>query len=218
LVTHGKLRAFGCSTFPAHLIVEAQHAARWRGTGRFWTEQPPYSILVRGVEREVLPVCQRYGMGVLTWSPLAFGFLSGNLGRPEAAADRSRPRLSPERFDSSRPENAAKFAAASKLADLAAELGCTLPELAVAFPVAHPAVTSVIVGPRTMGQLQGLLRGAELVLDDATLDRVDEIVAPGSDLATEGLWRSPALADPQLRRRPLAERSASAGDPSPTPG
>src|SRR5215813_3676620 len=182
LVHQGKIRAFGCSTFPAEEIVEAHHVAERRGLGRFRTEQPPYSILARGIEASLLPVCQRYRMGVLVWSPLAFGFLSGKY-RQDRSVDLStgRAALRPAQFDPSLAENAAKLEIVEQLIELAAGIGCTLPQLAVAFTVAHPAVTSVIIGPRTMQQLDDLLKGAALTLDDATLDRIDEIVPPGTD-------------------------------------
>ncbi|MGK5675538.1 aldo/keto reductase [Micromonospora sp. URMC 106] len=211
LVRAGKIRAFGCSTFPAEEIVEAQHVAERRGLGRFRTEQPPYSILARGIEADVLPVCQRYGMGVLVWSPLASGFLSGRYrdGRP-VDLTAGRPALTPARFDPSAPGNAAKYQAVERLVELAGDVGCSLPELAVAFTVAHPGVTSAILGPRTMAQLDGLLAGAALTLDDATLDRIDEIVPPGTDLyAPDGAWRPPVLTDPSLRRRLPADRPAA---------
>ncbi|MEE6258602.1 aldo/keto reductase [Plantactinospora sonchi] len=211
LVTQGKIRAFGCSTFPPEEIVEAHHVAERRGLGRFRTEQPPYSILARGVETSVLPVCQRYGMGVLTWSPLAWGFLSGRYrkGQPVDLSS-GRPQLAPARFDPSLPVNAAKLEIVEQLVDLATGLGCTLPQLAVAFAVAHPAVSSVIIGPRTMEQLDDLLAGASLTLDDATLDRIDEIVPPGTDVyQVDGAWRPPVLADPNRRRRALPDRAAA---------
>ncbi|PYC71687.1 aldo/keto reductase, partial [Streptomyces tateyamensis] len=209
LVRAGKIRSFGISTFPAHEIVEAQHTAERRMLARPRTEQQPYSLLARGVEAGVLPVCRRYGMGVLTWSPLASGYLSGRY-RAGAPVDLSRGRaaLTPARFDPAIPQNAAKLAAAEQLAQLAEELGCTLPELAVAFPLVHPAVTSVIIGPRTPEQLAGLLKGGELALDEAVLDRIDEIVPPGTDLyPPDGVWRPQSLLDPAQRRRPVAERS-----------
>jgi aryl-alcohol dehydrogenase-like predicted oxidoreductase len=211
LVRQGKLRAFGCSTFPAEEIVQAQWVAERRGLGRFRTEQPPYSLLARGIEASVLPVCQRYGMGVLVWSPLAWGFLSGRYrkGQPVDLAS-GRPALNPERFDPSVPENAAKFEAVEQLAELARDVGCSLPQLAVAFTVAHPAVTSAIIGPRTMEHLDGLLQGASLTLDDAMLDRIDEIIPPGTNLYhPDGAWRPPALSDAARRRRPLADRAAA---------
>jgi aryl-alcohol dehydrogenase-like predicted oxidoreductase len=211
LVRQGKIRAFGCSTFPAEQIAEAYHVARRCGLQRFRTEQPPYSLLARGIEASVLPACQRYGMGVLTWSPLAAGFLSGRY-RASQPADMSagRPALQPRLFDPQIAENAAKMAAVERLAELAADLGCSLPELAIAFTVAHPAVTSVITGPRTMEQLDGLLKGASLALDDAALDRIDEIVPPGTNVFhPDKAWVVPQLADAVLRRRPLAERAAA---------
>ncbi|MGW6504860.1 aldo/keto reductase [Nonomuraea angiospora] len=210
LVGQGKIRAFGCSTFPAADIVEAHHVAERRGLRRFRTEQPPYSLLARGVEADVLPVCRRYGMGVLTWSPLASGFLTGRIrkGQPIDLTT-GRASLSPNRFDPSIPENVAKLEVVEELIELAADLGCSLPELAVAFPVAHPAVTSVIIGPRTMEQLEATLKGAALTLDDRTLDRIDEIIPPGTDLyRADGAWRRPALTDTARRRRLPADRAA----------
>ncbi|MEV6034022.1 aldo/keto reductase [Nonomuraea sp. NPDC052116] len=210
LVGQGKIRAFGCSTFPAEDIVEAHHVSERRGLRRFRTEQPPYSLLARGVEADVLPVCRRYGMGVLTWSPLASGFLTGQFrkGQPIDLTT-GRASLSPNRFDPSIPENAAKLEVVEELIELATDLGCSLPELAVAFPAAHPAVTSVIIGPRTMEQLEATLKGAALTLDDRTLDRIDEIIPPGTDLyRADGAWRRPALTDTARRRRLPADRAA----------
>ena len=210
LVQQGKIRAFGCSTFPTEEIVEAQHVADRRGLGRFRTEQPPYSILARGVEASVLPACQRYGMGVLVWSPLAFGFLSGKY-RKDQSIDLStgRPSLHAEEFDPTIPENAAKLDIVEQLIELAASIGCTLPQLAVAFTVAHPAVTSAIIGPRTMQQLEDLVKGATLTLDDATLDRIDEIVPPGTTRYDPNSSLPPqALTDTARRRRPPNERAA----------
>lgn len=210
LVRAGKIRTFGCSTFPAEEIVEAHHAAERRALGRFRTEQPPYSILARGIEADVLPVARRYGMGVLTWSPLASGFLSGKyrLGRPVDLTS-GRAALTPARFDPAIPGNVAKLEAVEQLIALAESIGCTLPELAVAFAASHPAVTSVIIGPRTMEQLESLTKGATLTLDDETLDRIDEIVAPGTNLYhPDGAWRPPSLTDTTQRRRPREDRSA----------
>ncbi|MFD4764994.1 aldo/keto reductase [Streptomyces niveus] len=211
LVRDGKIRAFGCSTFPAEEIVESHVVAERRALQRFRTEQPPYSILARGIESAVLPVCERYGMGVLTWSPLASGFLTGKY-RKGGAIDLTtgRAALSPARFDPTLPVNIAKLEIVEQLAELAAGIGCSLPELSVAFTLAHPAVTSVIIGPRTMEQLDGLLKGASLTLDDATLDRIDEIVAPGTNVYhPDGVWKPPALRDASLRRRPVGDRAAA---------
>ena len=210
LVHQGKIRAFGCSTFPAEQIVEAHHVAERAGLLRFRTEQPPYSMLARGIETSVLPVCERYGMGVLVWSPLASGFLSGRIQRGRPVADTmNRPAVQPDRFDLSRPENVAKLDATERLAALAADAGCSLPALAIAFTIAHRAVTSAILGPRTLDQLESLLDDAALTLDDETLDRIDEIVPPGTNLTVDGTWRSPALSDPALRRRAVADRVAA---------
>ena len=211
LVHAGKIRAFGCSAFPAEQIVEAGWVAERRGLLRMRTEQPPYSLLARGVEAAVLPVCQRLGMGVLTWSPLAWGFLSGKYRRgQDIDLTTGRAALAPHRFDPALPGNAAKYEAVERLTELAADRGCSLPQLAVAFTMAHPGVTSVIIGPRTMEQLTNLLAGASLALGDELLDRIDEVVPPGANLySPDSVWRPPALAEPALRRRPLAERAAA---------
>ncbi|GGX48814.1 aldo/keto reductase [Streptomyces noursei] len=211
LVCQGKIRAFGCSTFPADEIVEAYHVADRRGLQRFRTEQPPYSLLARGVEKRVLPVAQRLGMGVLTWSPLASGFLTGRYrkGRPLDLSS-GRPTLNPDRFDPSAPRTSAKLEAVEQLVAVAEEMGCTLPELAIAFPLAHPAVTSVIIGPRTRGQLRNTLKGTSVMLDDAVLDRIDAIVPPGSDVyPPDGAWTPPSLITSTLRRRPAEARPAA---------
>ncbi|MFD8805960.1 aldo/keto reductase [Streptomyces sp. NPDC059597] len=211
LVRAGKIRAFGCSTFPAEQIVDAHHVADRRGLQRFRTEQPPYSLLARGIEADVLPVVQRLGMGALTWSPLASGFLTGRYRKNRPIdLDTGRAALTPARFDPALPTTSAKLDAVEALVEVAADLGCTLPELAVAFPLAHPAVTSVIIGPRTLGQLEDTLKGATVVLDDGTLDRIDTIVPPGTDLYhPDGAWTPPSLTDPARRRRLPEQRSAA---------
>ncbi|WP_407550622.1 aldo/keto reductase [Streptomyces sp. Pv4-95] len=197
LVRSGKVRAVGCSTFPAEQIVEARWTAERRGHVRFRTEQPPYSMLARGAEAAVLPTAQRYGMGVLTWGPLSAGWLSG---RDLSAS--SRAGLETQKFDLSVPENARKAEAVNALAKVAAEAGLSLPHLATAFVRAHPAVTSVIIGPRTLDQLTGLLEGAEVTLSGDVLDRIDAIVPPGTDLnRADSYYLPPALTEASLRRR-----------------
>ncbi|MDQ1603099.1 MAG: hypothetical protein QOE01_944 [Actinomycetota bacterium] len=210
LVRSGKVRAIGSSTFPPEQIVEAQWVAERRELQRFRSEQPPYSILTRGIESGVLPTCQEYGMGVLAWSPLGGGWLSGKYRRgTDIDMTTGRARRIPARFDPSLPGNAAKLDAVEDLVGLAEDAGCTLPQLAVAFVVAHPGVTSAIIGPRTMEQLTSLLEGSEVLLDDAVLDRIDEIVAPGTNLnAADAGWVAPALSEAGMRRRPASERSA----------
>ncbi len=201
LIHAGKVRYIGSSTFPASQIVEAQWVARERGRERFVCEQPPYSILVRGVEADVLPTCQRHGMGTIAWGPLASGWLSGRyrLGTeppPSHRADRL-----PQRFDMSLPANQRKLEAADALAVLAEEAGMTLIEMALAFVMRHPAVTAPIIGPRTMEQLESQLPAAEVTLSDEVLDRIDEIVPPGINVnPVDGGWANPAL-DPRARRR-----------------
>jgi aryl-alcohol dehydrogenase-like predicted oxidoreductase len=201
LVHAGKVRYVGSSTFPASQIVEAQWVAQRRGRERFVCEQPPYSILVREIETDVLPTCQRYGMGVIPWSPLAGGWLTGRF-RLGAEVPRSRrAERIPDRYDLSLPGNQRKLEAADALAKLAEEAGITLIEMALAFVVRHPAVTAAIIGPRTMEHLESQLPAADVQLTDDVLDRIDEIVPPGVNLNPgDGGWQSPALA-PQARRR-----------------
>ncbi|WP_344668818.1 aldo/keto reductase [Catenulispora yoronensis] len=217
LVRAGKIRAFGSSTFPVEDVVEAWHVAERRGLMKFRTEQPPYSILARGIEKSVLPTAQRLNMGVLTWSPLAWGFLSGKFRRgQEVDFSSGRAALARERFDPALPKHAAKYDAVEELVKLADDLGVSLPQLATAFPLAHPAVTSVILGPRTMDQLESSLAGQDLVLDDAALDRIDEIVPPGTELVWEnGGWTPPALSDVTRRRRAVDDRVAAAPEGTP---
>ncbi|TDV51928.1 aldo/keto reductase [Actinophytocola oryzae] len=210
LVRAGKIRAFGSSTFPPSDIVEAYHVAQRRCLQRFRTEQPPYSLLARGIETSMLPTAARLGMGVLTWSPLAAGFLSGKVRRGQVDMTSGRAKLQPQRFDPALPVNQGKLDAVERFVEVADGIGCTLPELAVAFAAAHPAVTSVITGPRTMEHLTDTLKGASLVLDDATLDCIDEIVPPGTDLyRADGAFLPPWLTDARLRRRPADERAAA---------
>jgi aryl-alcohol dehydrogenase-like predicted oxidoreductase len=211
LVHSGKVRAIGSSTFPAAQIVEAQWTAQQRGYVRFRSEQPPYSIFVRGIEAEVLPVCQKYGMGVIPWSPLAAGWLTGRY-RQDTGVDMTvgRARRVPGRFDQALPGNQAKLAAVEELIKIAADAGCSLTHMAMAFVVGNPAVTSAIIGPRTMDQLTDLLAGASVTLEDDVLDRIDQIVPPGVNLnPADGGFAPPVLADAAARRRPLARRAAS---------
>jgi aryl-alcohol dehydrogenase-like predicted oxidoreductase len=208
LVRNGKIRAFGSSSFPPELIVEGHFTALARGLGRFRSEQPPYSLLARGAERSVFPTCRRLGLGVLTWSPLAWGWLSGKFRRGQPFDfSHGRAALAPNRFDLEIPENAAKLDAVESYAAIADSLDVTLPELALAFPTVHPAVTSMIIGPRTHEQLEGALMSASIHLDDETLDRIDAIVAPGRDVYhVDTVWTPRSLADPLQRRRPVVER------------
>ena len=194
LVRAGKIRYLGSSTFPAHLIVEAQWVAERRGRERFVCEQPPYSLLVRGIEADVLPVCERYRMAVIPWSPLAGGWLSGRYRKGAEPPASTRAGRIPRRYDLSLPENQRKLDAADRLAQLAEKAGLTLIELAIAFVLRHPAVTAPIIGPRTMEQLESQLRALEVQLDDELLDRIDEIVPPGTNFnPADSGWTSPWL-------------------------
>jgi aryl-alcohol dehydrogenase-like predicted oxidoreductase len=201
LIAQGKIRYVGSSTFPAEQIVEAQWAARDGHLQRFMTEQPPYSILVRGIEADVLPTCARYGMGVIPWAPLASGWLSGRWRKGSEQPGSTRAERLPARYDLSLPGNQRKLDAADQLAQLAEEAGLSLIQLAIAFVLDHPAVTAPIIGPRTMEHLESQLAAADVVLDDALLDRIDEIVPPGTNLnPADAGWASPAL-EPAARRR-----------------
>jgi aryl-alcohol dehydrogenase-like predicted oxidoreductase len=203
LVHSGKVRAIGSSTMPASGIVEAQWVAERRGLERFRTEQPAYSILTRGIEAEVLPVAQRYGMGTLIWSPLAMGLLTGRV-RKGQPTDLRRATMFRHLSDERRLD------AVEKIIPLAQEAGLPMTHLAMAFAIAHPGVTSAIIGPRTMEQLDDLLASADVALSDEILDRIDEIVPPGTDVGTLDMaYRDQALTQPTLRRRPAPERAAA---------
>jgi aryl-alcohol dehydrogenase (NADP+) len=203
LVRSGKVRMIGTSSFPASEIVEAQWVSERRGLERFRTEQPTYSILSRGIESEVLPVAERYGMGTLVYSPLAGGMLTGRVRRGQET-DLARAAI----FTYLRDER--RIDAVEQLVPLAAEAGLSLTHLAMAFVVAHPGVTSAIIGPRTMEQLDDVLAGADVVLSDEVLDRIDAIVPPGTDIGRLDMeYQTPGLLSPELRRRPTAERAAA---------
>ena len=202
LIHSGKVRAIGSSTTPASDIVEAQWVAERRGLERFRTEQPPYSILNRAIEREVLPVTQRYGMGTLVWGPLAQGLLTGRVRKGEHN-DLRRAGLFRHLNDERRLD------AVEALIPLAQEAGLPMTHLAMAFAIAHPGVTSALLGPHTLEQLDDLLAGIDVTLTDEILDRIDKIVPPGTDIGTlDQAYLPPALQRPSLRRRPVDERAA----------
>ncbi len=203
LVQAGKILYAGSSTFPAHEIVEAQWVAEQRNLRRFVTEQPPYSILTRGIEADVLPTAQKYGLAVLPWSPLSGGWLSGRYRRGAEAPSTPRSQFAPkEWFDLSIPSNDRKLDVVEGLVRVADGAGLTLIELALAFVLNHPAVTSAIIGPRTSEHLDAQLSAADIALDEATLDRIDQIVPPGVLVnPADAGWQPPALANKALRRR-----------------
>ncbi|MGH3320720.1 MAG: aldo/keto reductase [Streptosporangiaceae bacterium] len=203
LIHSGKVRAIGSSTTPASDIIEAQWVAERRGLQRFHTEQPPYSILNRSVEREVLPIAQRYGMGTLVWGPFAQGLLTGRV-RKGRQNDLHRASLLKHLNDERRLD------VVEQLIPLAEGAGLPMTHLAMAFTIAHPGVTSAIVGPRTMNHLDDLLTGLDVTLTDDVLDRIDEIVPPGTDVGTlDQAYLPPAIQRPSLRRRPVNERAAA---------
>jgi aryl-alcohol dehydrogenase-like predicted oxidoreductase len=201
LVHAGKIRYIGSSTFPASQIVEAQWVARERNRERFVCEQPPYSLLTRGIEQDVLPTCLRHGIGTIVWSPLAGGWLSGKFRTAEDPGKSRRTVLVPDRYDMSIPGNQRKLEAANALAEVAEQAGLTLIELALAFVIRHPAVTAAIIGPRTMEHLESQLTAANVELSDDVLDAVDAIVPPGVNVnpADTG-YQNPALQPAALRR------------------
>ncbi len=205
LQREGKIRAFGSSTFPAHRIVEGQWISEKRGLGRFVTEQPPYSILVRGIEADVLPVAEQFGMGVIPWSPLAGGWLTGRYRKGQDAPESNRAKRMPGRYDLSDPGNQRKLDAAEALAVLAEDTGISLIHLSLAFVMQHPAVTAPIIGPRTMDQLESQVGAVDVKLTSDVLDRIDEIVPPGVTLSQADAGYTPdPLVDPFLRRRRTA--------------
>jgi aryl-alcohol dehydrogenase-like predicted oxidoreductase len=205
LMRAGKVRAIGSSTFPASEIVEAQWVSERRGLARFRTEQPPYSILNRGIEREVLPVCERYGMGVMVWSPLAMGQLTGRYRRGRQPPGGVRTQYFPEQMSDER-----RLDAVERLIPVADEAGLPLTHVAMAFVMAHPGVTSAIIGPRTMQHLDDLLAGVDVVLSDEILDRIDKIVPPGVDIGPlQASYNPPSVMQAGLRRRPTSSRSAA---------
>lgn len=203
LVRSGKVRAIGSSDMPASEIVEAQWAAERRGLERFRVEQPHYSLLDRSIEREVLPVAQRYGMGTVIWSPLASGILTGRVRRGQES-DLRRTSM----FAALRDER--RIDAVEEFIPLAAEAGIPLTHMALAFVIAHPGVTAALIGPRTMEQLDDLLAAADVQLSDEVMDRIDAIVPPGTGVGRmDQEYNTPPIISAALRRRPAAERSAA---------
>jgi aryl-alcohol dehydrogenase-like predicted oxidoreductase len=202
LVHAGKVRYIGSSTYPASAIVEAQWTAERRGRERFVCEQPPYSILVRGIEADVLPTCDRYGMGVIPWSPLAGGWLSGKYRKDGSDPTSRRAQRMPARYDLSLPENQRKLDAADALGALADEAGIPLVHLAIAWVINHPHVTSAIIGPRTMDQLTSQLGCVDVTLERELLDRIDAIVPPGTNFSwADAGYTPPGIGSRRARRR-----------------
>ena len=201
LVHQGKIRYFGHSTFPSSEIVEAQWTAERRGRERFRCEQPPYSMLARAIEHDVLPTCQRYGMGVIPYSPLAGGWLSGRWRKETGPQSSTRAERLPQRYDLSLPANQRKLDAVEDLAQLAEHTGITLIQMAIAFVMRHPAVTAPIIGPRTMEHLESQLSASDVELSDDVLDRIDEINPPGVSInSADNGWTQPALQATGRRR------------------
>jgi aryl-alcohol dehydrogenase-like predicted oxidoreductase len=213
LVTQGKILYYGTSVFPATTLVEAQWLAQRNGVTPPLTEQLPYSLLIRGAERDTFAVARQYGLGLLTYGPLAAGWLSGSYRLDCEQPESRRAGLIPGRFDVNLARNRRKLEAADALATLAEESGLRLIDLALGFALNHPAVSTVIVGPRTRGHLDSYLRAADTILDDEILDRIDEIVAPGTHFIERDTGALPAGLSPQARRRsrPILDREPLIG-------
>lgn len=206
LVRSGKVRAIGSSMFPPDRIVEAQQVSTDQNLARFRCEQPWYSIFSREIERIVLPACERYGMGAIVWSPLDGGWLTGRYRRPAdvqkgTRADMARRMIEREFKGLERVEET-KFILVERLEQVAREAGLSLTHLAIAFAREHPAVTSVILGPRTPEQLEDLLACSDLRLAPDVLDAIDEIVPPGSNVnpLESGIVKLGALSRRRRRR------------------
>ncbi|GIH51075.1 aldo/keto reductase [Microbispora rosea] len=201
----GKVRAIGSSNLPPSEIVEAQWVSERRALHRLRTEQPTYSILNRGIEREVLPVCRRYGLGVLVWGPLSSGLLSGRYRKGAPREDNARMHWVPKHLTDER-----KLDAVEQLIAVAQDAGMPLAHMAMAFATTHPGISAAIIGPRTMEQLEDLLAGAAITLGDDILDKIDEIVPPGTDVGPLDIsYDPPAVTHPALRRRPADDRAVA---------
>src|SRR5581483_5549260 len=203
LVHQGKVRYLGHSTWPAELIVEAQWTSDRRNRERFACEQPPYSILMRGIERAVLPTCAQYGIGVIPWSPLAGGLLTGRYRKGQPIPEDSRmARGFGAQFQSDRAKRVheERLDIVEELIVLAEKAGVSLTHMAHAFVLEHPAVTSAIIGPRTMEQLDDALAGADVRLDEDTLDAIDDLVPPGTDITAGDPWQPPGMSRANRRR------------------
>ena len=183
LVHQGKVRYIGSSTYAAWELVESYWISDRRNLVRFECEQPPYSIFVRGIEREVLPVCEKYGTGVIPWSPLNRGWLAGKYRKGQDVDPQSRVGRG-DRF-TDRPDSPAgkhKLDLVEELVPLASEVGATLSQYALAWTLVNPVVTAPIIGPRTMEHLEDNLKALEVHIPQEHLRRIDTLVPPGTDI------------------------------------
>ena len=214
LVSAGKVRMLGTSKMPPSQLVEARVVAERRGYGYFRVEESPYSMLTRSIEYDLIPTCRRLGTGVVVFGALAGGWLSGRYRKgAQIAAPGSSARDRGDRMDAASPTNAAKFEAADALGALADEVGLTLPQLATAFTLQHPDVSATIIGPRTMEQLEGSLAATGVTLSADVLDRIDQIVPPGSATnISDTMWQfgTDALAVENRRRHATGAPQAPA--------
>lgn len=183
LVASGKVRYIGSSTFAAWEIVEAHWASDKHDLARFDCEQPPYSIFVRGIEREVLPACKKYGIGVIPWSPLNRGWLAGKYRQGQPIDPESRVGRNDAFIDSpDSPTGRKKLELVEQLIPMSQELGASLAQYALAWTLANPVITAPIIGPRTMQQLEDNLPALDVKIPQAHLQRIDDLVPLGTDL------------------------------------
>ncbi|HLI38606.1 MAG TPA: aldo/keto reductase [Streptosporangiaceae bacterium] len=203
LVRAGKIRAFGTSKQPPSRLVEARALAERRGHGFFRTEEVPYSMINRAVEYDLLPTCQRLGTGVLAFGVLGGGWLSGRYQDASTVRGAASPvRARRSRMDAGDPANAAKLAAVQALGQIAQKAGLSLVQLATAFVLRHPGVTSAVIGPRTLDHLEGYLAADGIRLGDDVLDRVDAVVAPAVSIdVADTMWQHGTRALQAARRR-----------------
>jgi len=181
LVRAGKVRYTGTSTFPAWEIIESLWVSRDLGLNRFVTEQPPYHLLDRSIERELVPLAQSYGLAILPWSPLARGFLSGKYRRGQEIPGESRvarDMQGPMAERTKRHFSELAYAVLDEVEAIAKEKNATDSQIALAWCMNQPAITSPIIGPRTMDHLKDNLAAADVVITAADRARLDTVSEP----------------------------------------
>lgn len=197
LIRAGKVRYAGTSTFAAWQIVESLWVSKEYGLNRFVCEQPPYNLLDRRVERELIPMAQTYGIGIIPWSPLASGRFSGKYTRGEPAPEGTRLHRVIQDSEQTMDDfmTPGMWDVVEGVAALVEEKGVAVSELALAWVVQQPGVTSPIIGPRTLAHLEGNLRALEVEFSDEDLQRIDALIPPRSfvrDYFGNADWAAPA--------------------------
>lgn len=180
LVRQGKVRHIGCSTHPPWRVVEAHWIADKHHYPKFITEQPPYNLLDRRAETEIIPMCQAYDLGIICWSPLAQGVLAGRYRDATQIPPGSRGAFKKVYGDRITQQG---IEVAQKLAEIASAKGCTLPQVAVAWVLRQPGITGTIIGPRTLDHFKDLLGAVNVSLDASDLEFCDALVPPGSHVS-----------------------------------